>query len=129
MNESNMKQLIDDWAFYADSKQHEKQVALFADSFENLVIMPDGTRQRFDSKAELLDGIRSALSNFQKTFHFNGQVKFDGLHATSYCIAHHVKPDGGLLIMYIRYEDDFALEKGALKFSRRELNVEIVEKR
>ncbi|QDK70098.1 nuclear transport factor 2 family protein [Lactococcus protaetiae] len=129
MNEIKMKQLIDDWAFYADSKQHEKQVALFTDSFENVTIMPDGTRQIFDSKAELLDGIKSALSNFTKTFHFNGQVKFGDNHATSYCIAHHLKPDGSLLVMYICYEDDFVEENGVVKFSRRELNIEIIEER
>ena len=129
INPTQMQQLINDWAFYADAKQHEKQVELFAENFENLVIMPDGTRQVLNSKLELLDGIKTALSSFKKTFHFNGQVKFDGTHATSYCVAHHVKPDGSLLVMYIRYEDDFVVEQDNVKFGRRELNIEIIEER
>lgn len=129
MNQEAQLSLINKWAIFADSKQHEKQVDLFADDMENVVFMPDGTTQTLSNKAELLDGITTALSAFQKTFHMNGQTEFDGNHATSYCIAHHVKSDGKLLVMYIRYEDDFVEVDGSVKFAKRELHIEIIEDR
>lgn len=131
MTEKEMLTLISDWAFYADAKAPEKQVALFAENFENVTILPDGERQSFNEAQTLLAGIKTALSAYQKTFHFNGQTKCDleKRHATSYCIAHHFRADGTVLVMYIRYEDDFIREKGVVKFSRRELHIEQMEER
>ena len=35
MTEKEMLTLISDWAFYADAKAPEKQMALFAENFEH----------------------------------------------------------------------------------------------
>ncbi|MFC4652269.1 nuclear transport factor 2 family protein [Lactococcus nasutitermitis] len=129
MDKEEIKSLINRWAFYADARKAEAQVALFADIFENSTIMPDGSKQTFTDKAELCAGIKSALGAFQKTFHMNGQTEITENHATSYCIAHHFRADGTVLVMYIRYEDDFVLENNEVKFSQRVLHIEQVEER
>jgi hypothetical protein len=128
MNEE-IKDLVARWAFYADSKEAHKQVELFADDFENITIMPDGETANFTDKDSLEEGIRQALSAFPQTFHMNGQILIDGLTATSYCIAHHFRADGTILVMYIRYEDDFVETGEGLKFKKRVLHILRTEER
>ncbi|MDR0199999.1 MAG: nuclear transport factor 2 family protein [Streptococcaceae bacterium] len=129
MNKDEALSLINRWALLADQKDAAGQVALFAPDFENSTLMPDGTTTTFTSAADLQAGITEALSAFPKTFHMNGQTEILGNHATSYCIAHHFKSDGGVLVMYIRYEDDFVEVADELKFAKRVLYIEQIEER
>src|SRR6266496_2718629 len=74
-----IRELIDAYAFCADRRDAEGQMALFTEDTEFLVFM-------------------DSLNTYVATMHFNGQntVTVDGDRATgvNYCLAHHVKVEG-----------------------------------
>lgn len=58
---------------------------------------------------DALVSLRGAMDRYVRTMHFMGTqtVEIDGdrAHAHTYCLAHHVRPDGGLSTVAVRYRD------------------------
>ncbi|WP_332371819.1 nuclear transport factor 2 family protein [Lactococcus cremoris] len=81
-----------------------------------------------------------ALKQYEKTFHFIGQVQIAldsekprQASAYVYTIAHHVitKENGekSLMIAYLRYDDSFEKTESGWKFKHRELHADVIEHR
>ncbi len=139
-NKKQIRTIIDLYANYADTKQTDQQVALFADDF-TLEIYYDSTSdtptQVVEGKENLKQLFIASLSPFPKTMHFNGQSLITMLNENEaegivYCRAYHYSKDGDtekLMIAPIRYEDTYKKVDGQWLFAKRKLKVQWVENR
>jgi len=138
--EKEIRLLIDLYANYADTKQTDKQVALFTDNYK-VEIYYDSTAatptQTVEGKENLKQLFINSLSPFLKTMHFNGQsiIKITSettATAIVYCRAYHYSKEGEtekLMIAPIRYEDKFENINDQWYFSERKLKVQWTENR
>ena len=133
-----IRELVDAYAFCADTRDAEGQKALFTDDTHFVVYMAgEGSDATDDLRGrESLTPVFDALNAYEVTMHFNGQstVALDGDRATgeTYCLAHHVYSSDGdrtLMIAAIRYQDTFVKTGGAWRFSERRLYVRWTETR
>ena len=133
-----IRELVDAYAFCADSRDAEGQKALFTDDTRFVVHMAgEGSDATDDLRGrESLTPVFDHLNTYEVTMHFNGQstVALDGDRATgeTYCLAHHVYPDDGerrLMIAAIRYQDSFVKTDGTWRFDERRLYVRWTETR
>jgi hypothetical protein len=133
-----IRELVDAYAFCADTRDAEGQKALFTDDTQFVVYMGgEGTDATDDLRGrESLTPVFENLNTYEVTMHFNGQstVTLDGDRATgeTYCLAHHVYTDGGerkLMIAAIHYQDAFAKADGTWRFAERRLYVRWIETR
>jgi hypothetical protein len=133
-----IRELIDAYAFCADTRDAEGQKALFTDDTHFIVYMAgEGTEATDDLRGrESLTPVFDNLNTYDVTMHFNGQstVGVDGDRATgeTYCLAHHVSSDGGrrsLMIAALRYQDSFVKANGTWRFAERRLYVRWTETR
>jgi hypothetical protein len=133
-----IRELIDAYAFCADTRDAEGQKALFTDDTHFVVYMAgEGTEATDDLRGrESLGPVFDNLNTYDVTMHFNGQstVGVDGDRATgeTYCLAHHVSSDGGrrsLMIAALRYQDSFVKANGTWRFAERRLYVRWTETR
>jgi hypothetical protein len=133
-----IRELIDAYAFCADTRDAEGQKALFTDDTHFIVYMAgEGTEATDDLRGrESLTPVFDNLNTYDVTMHFNGQstVGVDGDRATgeTYCLAHHVSSDGGrrsLMIAALRYQDCFVKADGTWLFAERRLYVRWIETR
>jgi hypothetical protein len=133
-----IRELIDAYAFCADTRDAEGQKALFTDDTHFVVYMAgEGTEATDDLRGrESLTPVFDNLNTYDVTMHFNGQstVGVDGDRATgeTYCLAHHVSSDGGrrsLMIAALRYQDSFVKANGTWRFAERRLYVRWTETR
>jgi hypothetical protein len=133
-----IRELMDAYAFCADTRDAKGQMALFAKDTHFVVFMdeksPNPTMELH--KREDLAPVFADLNQYESTMHFNGQstVVIDGDRATGklYCIAHHVKVSEGkrsLFLAYIRYLDTFAKSNENWLFAERKLMVAWTETR
>lgn len=133
-----IRELIDEYAHCADSRNARGQMALFTENTRFIVFMDS----RNPEPAQELNGRESLapvfdnLNIYQATTHFNGQstVVLDGDTATgeSYCIAHHLSVEEEkhtLMIASIRYLDKFIKIDSAWYFAERKLMVDWIETR
>ena len=128
-----IRELFDAYAYCADTRDAEGQMALFTDDTHFVVYMdarnPEPTQELHGREA--LAPVFGALNAYIATMHFNGQstVELDGDRATgvSYCLAHHLteNPDGSrtMMVASIRYLDKFVRQDGAWLFAERQLMV------
>ena len=133
-----IRELVDAYAFCADSRDAEGQKALFTDDTRFVVHMAgEGSAATDDLRGrESLTPVFDNLNTYEVTMHFNGQstVALDGDRATgeTYCLAHHISShDGGrtLMIAAIRYQDAFVKTDGTWRFAERRLYVRWIETR
>ena len=133
-----IRELVDAYAFCADTRDAEGQKALFTDDTHFVVFMAgEGSDATDDLHGrEALTPVFDALNAYEVTMHFNGQstVALDGDGATgeTYCLAHHVYSADGerkLMIAALRYQDTFAKAEGAWRFAERRLYVRWIETR
>jgi hypothetical protein len=133
-----IRELVDAYAFCADTRDAEGQKALFTEDTHFVVYMSaEGSHATDDlSGRESLTPVFDNLNTYDATMHFNGQstVAPDGDRATgeTYCLAHHVYSDDGerkLMIAAIRYEDSFVKTDGTWRFAERRLYVRWTETR
>ncbi len=133
-----IRELVDAYAFCADTRDAEGQKALFTDDTHFVVYMAgEGTDATDDLRGrEALTPVFDALKAYEVTMHFNGQstVALDGDGATgeTYCLAHHVSSTDGerkLMIAALRYRDTFAKTEGTWRFAERRLYVRWIETR
>ena len=133
-----IRELIDAYAYCADRRDCEGQMALFTEDTRFLVFMdaksptPSQTITRRDDLRAVFEDLRQ----YETTTHFNGQstVVLSGGAAAgeSYCLAHHVQIRDGhrsLMVASIRYLDSFTRQAGRWLFSERRLMVDWIETR
>ncbi len=133
-----IRELVDAYAFCADTRDAEGQKALFTEDTRFVVYMGgEGSDATDDLRGrESLTPVFDNLNTFEVTMHFNGQstVALDGDRATgeTYCLAHHVYSDDGerkLMIAAIRYQDTCVRTGETWRFAERRLYVRWTETR
>ena len=133
-----IRELVDAYAFCADTRDAEGQKALFTDDTHFVVYMGgEGSDPTDDLHGrEALTPVFDNLNVYEVTMHFNGQstVALDGDRATgeTYCLAHHVYSEDGermLMIAALRYQDAFVKTEGTWQFAERRLYVRWTETR
>jgi hypothetical protein len=133
-----IRELIDQYAYCADTRNAEGQMAIFTGDTNFEVYMDEKilTPTQVIKGSKNLRPVFDDLNQYLSTMHFNGQstVKFDGDKATgtTYCRAYHLKvPDGvqKLMIAGIRYYDTMVKQDGVWLFSERKLKVCWIENR
>ncbi|MEK8126736.1 nuclear transport factor 2 family protein [Paenibacillus filicis] len=131
-----IRDLIDAYAFCADTRDAEGQMALFTEDTLFRVYMDERQAepsQIVNSRKELAP-IFDNLNIYTSTVHFNGQSKIvlsgDTATGTTYCFAHHLTIDGDdkkLMVATIRYYDEFTKINQEWFFKKRDLKVAWVE--
>ena len=133
-----LRELVDAYAFCADTRDVEGQKALFTDDTHFVVYMAgEGSDATDDLHGrESLTPVFDNLNTYEVTMHFNGQstVALDGDGATgeTYCMAHHVYSADGerkLMIAGLRYQDTFVKADRTWRFAERRLYVRWIETR
>lgn len=133
-----IRELIDAYAFCADSRDAQGQMALFTEDTLFEVFMdaknPEPS-QVIRGRAGLFP-VFDNLNTYPVTMHFNGQsrVEIDGDTATglTYCRAHHIIGEGEgrqIMIATIRYLDKMVKQDGQWLFANRKLMVDWTETR
>jgi SnoaL-like domain len=133
-----IRDVIDEYAFCADTRNAQGQMSIFSEDTKFEVYMDEKLlipTQVVIGRKNLLP-VFDALNQYLSTMHFNGQSKIklegDRATATTYCRAYHMtKADDQqkLMIAGIRYFDILVKQKGEWKFSERKLKVCWVENR
>ena len=133
-----IRELVDAYAFCADTRDAAGQKSLFTDDTHFVVYMAgEGSDPTDDLRGrEALTPVFDGLNAYEVTMHFNGQstVALDGDRATgeSYCLAHHIYQADGerkLMIAALRYQDTFVKTDGTWRFAKRRLYVRWTETR
>ena len=131
-----IRELIDQYAFCADTRDAAGQMAIFTEDTNFEVFMDE----RLPEPTQVVKGrsnlqpVFDDLNQYLSTMHFNGQstVKIEGESATgtTYCRAYHLKVQDGaqrLMIATIRYFDKMVKQEEVWLFSERKLKVCWVE--
>ncbi|MFZ4861273.1 nuclear transport factor 2 family protein [Sphingobacterium sp. Mn56C] len=131
-----IRELVDNYAYCADSRDAQGQMALFTEDTHFVVFMDsksDTPTQVIHSRADLFP-VFDNLNTYHATMHFNGQstVQLQGNTATgiTYCRAHHLTlTDDGqhFMVATIRYKDKFVKINEKWLFSERILLVDWIE--
>ncbi|MFF2479989.1 nuclear transport factor 2 family protein [Paenibacillus sp. NPDC058071] len=131
-----IRELIDAYAFCADTRDAEGQMSLFTEDTLFRVFMDERLAepsQVVNSRQDLAP-IFENLNTYTSTMHFNGQSKItlsgDTATGITYCFAHHLTIDGDnqrLMVANIRYFDEFIKIDDAWFFKKRDLKVAWVE--
>ena len=133
-----IRQLIDAYAFCADTRDAEGQKALFTADTRFLVYMEgEGSDPTDDLHGrESLAPVFENLNTYELTMHLNGQcaITLDADRATgyTYCVAHHVYSETGarkLMVAYLRYRDTVVKDQGTWLFAERRLYLDWAETR
>jgi hypothetical protein len=133
-----IRELIDQYAFCADTRNAEGQMAIFTKDTNFEVFMDE----KVADPTQVIKGRKNLrpvfddLNQYLSTMHFNGQstVKIEGESATgtTYCRAYHLKVQDGvqrLMIATIRYFDKMVKQEEIWLFSERKLKVCWIENR
>ena len=134
-----IRELIEAYAHCADRRDAKGQMALFTTDTHFVVYMnpKDANPSQELHSREALAPVFADLNQYEATMHFLGQntiLTLTGDRATgeAYCLAHHVRTDGGkrgLMIAALRYLDTFVKVNGAWLFAERLLYVDWLENR
>ncbi|MFP3597221.1 nuclear transport factor 2 family protein [Chryseobacterium sp. SIMBA_029] len=133
-----IRELIDSYAYCADSRDAKGQMALFTEdtNFEVYYDPKSETPSQVITNNKDLLPVFDNLNTYKSTMHFNGQstVKLFGDKATgvTYCMAHHLTMEDDkqkLMIAAIRYHDTFVKQNDQWLFAERKLLVDWIENR
>lgn len=137
-NNIAIRELIDNFAYYADRTKAQQQAALFVENgtMEIYRSEPDTSKPIFVLKGrkELEEAFRG-LEKYKMTFHLNGQnsIKFgDDTTGIVQCLAHHILFEDGkrmLLTEAIRYYDTYTRQNNQWLFVKRKLIIDWEDKR
>ncbi len=129
-----LRLLVDTYAHDVDRRDTAAVAGLFsADGrlVAHFYSGPDGSPTVRSGRAEIAAALVAGLDRYAATTHVVGGqvVDVDGDRASgeTVCLAHHVYERDGvprLLVMAVRYEDDFVCESGAWRFARRQLRLD-----
>jgi ketosteroid isomerase-like protein len=133
-----IREVIDQYAFCADTRDAQGQMAIFTEDTNFEVYMDE----KLPTPTQVVRGRKNLFSVFDdlnqyfSTMHFNGQstIKLDENRATatSYCRAYHLKVQDGtqkLMIAGIRYYDVMVKQDSRWLFAERKLKVCWIESR
>lgn len=134
-----IRELVDQYAYCADTRDAQGQMALFTED-TNFEVYYD---PKANTPTEVYTGRLSLLpvfdnlNSYKTTTHFNGQSTITALtentaSGIAYCIAHHQTFEEGvqkLMIAYIRYQDQFVKQDEKWLFAERKLLVDMIENR
>src|SRR5258705_10125707 len=131
--------LVDQYAYCADTRDAQGQMALFTEDTSFIVFMNAKSTeptQVINKRADLFP-VFDNLNTYRATMHFNGQSTLLELNADTatgitYCIAHHqtIKDEvQKLMIANIKYHDSFVKQNGKWFFAERKLLVDWIENR
>ena len=134
-----IRNLVDQYAYCADTRDAQGQMALFTEDTSFIVFMDAksaGPTQVINNRADLFP-VFDNLNTYRATMHFNGQSTVleqsdDTATGIAYCIAHHQTIKDGvqiLMIAYIKYHDRFVKQNGKWLFAGRKLMVDWIENR
>jgi ketosteroid isomerase-like protein len=112
-----IRNLVDQYAYCADARDAEGQMALFTEDTDFIVFMDAKSAepsQAIHNRADLFP-VFDNLNAYRATMHFNGQstvleLNDDTATGITYCIAHHQTIKDGvqsLMIAHIKYHDRF----------------------
>lgn len=133
-----IRELVDNYAFCADTRDAQGQMALFTENtnFEVYYDPKSETPSQVVSSRADLFPVFDNLNSYDSTMHFNGQnsVILNGDNATgiAYCIAHHLTLEDGkqkFMVAAIRYHDKYVKQGGKWLFAERKLLVDWIENR
>ncbi|UIR56766.1 nuclear transport factor 2 family protein [Sphingobacterium sp. SRCM116780] len=133
-----IRELIDQYAYCADTRNARGQMALFTEdtNFEVYYDPKSETPSQVISKNEDLFPVFDNLNSYDATMHFNGQstikVTDNTALAITYCMAHHlnvIDSKQKLMIAAIRYQDKFEKQNNKWLFAERKLLVDWIENR
>lgn len=131
-----VRELIDQYAFCADTRDTKGQMALFTEDtkFEVYYDPKSETPNQAIAKKEDLFPIFDNLNSYDTTMHFNGQssihIEGDNVSGITYCLAHHLNIVEGkqkFMIAAIRYYDKFVKQNNKWLFAERKLLVDWIE--
>ena len=134
-----IRHLVDQYAYCADTRDAQGQMALFTEDTRFIVFMDAKSSkptQVINKRADLFP-VFDNLNTYRATMHFNGQstvldLNDDTATGIAYCIAHHqIIKDGvqTLMIANIKYHDSFVKQNGKWLFAERKLMVDWMENR
>ena len=134
-----IRNLVDQYAYCADTRDAQGQMALFTEDTRFIVFMDAKSSeptQVINKRADLFP-VFDNLNTYRATMHFNGQstllqLEDDTATGIVYCIAHHQTIKDGvqkLMIANIKYHDSFVKQNGKWLFSERKLMVDWIENR
>jgi len=134
-----IRNLVDQYAYCADTRNAQGQMALFTEDTQFIVFMDAKSSvptQVINKRADLFP-VFDNLNTYRATMHFNGQSSVLQLNDNSatgvaYCIAHHQTIKDGvqkLMIANIKYHDNFVKQNGKWLFAGRKLLVDWIENR
>jgi len=131
-----IRDLIDGYAYCADTRDAKGQMALFAEDAIFRVYM-DASQEEPSEVINSREGLAPVFENlntYVATMHFNGQSKIilsgDTATGLAYCFANHLTIDGDekkLMIAAINYSDEFIKIKDKWFFKKRDLKVKWIE--
>ncbi len=134
-----IRELVDAYAYCADKRDAEGQMALFTEDTHFVVYMDakDPTPSMELRAREALAPVFADLNKYHATMHFLGQYTIFALTENSaagggYCLAHHLTLEGdqrGLMVAALRYHDTFVKLDDDWLFSERLLYVDWLENR
>jgi ketosteroid isomerase-like protein len=139
--ENEIRKIIDLYGNYADTKENEKQAALFTNDFTVEIYFDpttDTPSQKVQGKENLKKLFADNLNPFIRTVHFNAQnivtIKNENeAEGIVYCRAYHLSKENDdtdkFMIAAIRYLDQYRKEEGKWYFSERKLMVQWIENR
>ena len=128
-----IRNLVDQYAYCADMRDAQGQMALFTENTRFIVFMDAKSSeptQVINKRADLFP-VFDNLNTYRATMHFNGQstvLELNDNAATgiAYCIAHHQTITDGvqkLMIANIKDHDSFVKQNGKWLFAERKLLV------
>jgi len=134
-----IRELIDQYAYCADTRDAQGQMALFTEDTRFIVFMDAKSSEptQVINKSADLFPVFDNLNTYRATMHFNGQstvlqLNDDTAKGITYCIAHHqtIRDEvQKLMIANIRYHDSFVKQNGKWLFAERRLLVDWIENR
>jgi hypothetical protein len=134
-----IRNLVDQYAYCADTRDAQGQMALFTEDTRFIVFMDakaSEPTQVINKRADLFP-VFDNLNTYRATMHFNGQstvlqLNDDIATGITYCIAHHQTTRDEvqkLMIANIKYHDSFVKQNGKWLFAERKLLVDWIENR
>ena len=134
-----IRELVDAYAYCADTRDAQGQMGLFTEDTNFIVFMDakDSEPTQVINKRADLFPVFDNLNTYRATMHFNGQQTVLELgdntaKGIAYCIAHHQTIKDGvqsLMIANIKYHDSFVKQNGKWLFAERKLMVDWIENR
>src|SRR5258706_12535994 len=122
-----IRELVEAYAHCADRRDAKGQMSLFTPDTHFVVYMnaKDPTPSQELHLRDALAPIFAELNKYDATTHFVGQSTIftltpDRATGEAYCLAHHVRVDGGkrrLMLASLRYLDTFVKADGAWLFA------------